>query len=81
MASTAELLIAAGANVVHSESSRASMDENMRRHGAALGGGPSGRYWFGSHPAAADGLEALSLLLTALSQSDRNLSEISREPQ
>jgi phosphomannomutase len=81
LASTAELLSTASANVVHSDSSRASMDESMRRHGAALGGGPGGRYWFGSQPAAADGLEALSLLLTVLSQSDRNLSEISRKIQ
>ncbi len=74
--STAEQLAAAGACVVRSAASRAAMHEAMNTRQALLGGGPSGRYWFRSQPPMADGLETLSLLLTALSQSDRHLSEM-----
>lgn len=75
----AEQLAAAGACVVSSGASRAAMDDAMRQRRALLGGGPSGRYWFRWQPPAADGLETLSLLLRALSQSDRQLSELASE--
>jgi phosphomannomutase len=54
------------------------MHAAMSARDAALGGGPSGRYWYGARPPLADGLRTLSLLLTILSQSDRPLSETVR---
>lgn len=71
----AERLAAAGARVARSDASRADMHAAMDARGAAVGGGPSGRYWYGGRPPIADGLRSLTLLLTILSQSDRPLSE------
>jgi phosphomannomutase len=73
-------LVELGCRIVRSRPSRAAMHRAMRRSGAVLGGGDSGRFW---HLAAiknaeapiADALRTLALLLAALSQSDRRLSE------
>jgi len=77
-AATVERIAAAGGRVVRSGASRANMHAAMAAHDAALGGGPSGRFWYGALPPTADGLRTLSLLLTILSQSDRPLSETVR---
>ena len=74
-AKTVERIASAGGRVVRSGASRASMHAAMVAHDAALGGGPSGRFWHGARPPMADGLRSLSLLLTILSQSDRPLSQ------
>lgn len=73
---TIDRLAAAGAKVVRSESSRAAMDAAMRERQAILGGGASGRFWFGNQPPMLDGLKTLSLVLTILSQSDRPFSNV-----
>ena len=63
--------------VVFSDARRASMERTMRRHGAKLAGGPSGRFWYTDHgPPLPDALITLTLLLVILSQSDRRLSEV-----
>jgi hypothetical protein len=49
------------------------MARSMAEHRARLGGGPSGRLWYGS---AADALQTLTHLLVLLSQSDRPLSQL-----
>jgi phosphomannomutase len=77
-AATVERIAAAGGRVTRSGASRAEMHAAMSARDAALGGGPSGRYWYGARPPLADGLRTLSLLLTILSQSDRPLSETVR---
>jgi phosphomannomutase len=68
-------LEASGARVVCSDARRAAMDDAMRRHAAALAGGPSGRFWYGAPPLA-DALRTVSLLLMLLSTSDRPLSQV-----
>jgi phosphomannomutase len=72
---TEQRLAAAGACVVRSGASRAAMHESMSHSAALFGGGPSGRFWYRRQAPTTDALETLSLLLTALSQSDRHLSE------
>jgi phosphomannomutase len=65
-----------GGRTIYSDSTRQAMCEAMHAHGAVLGGGPSGRFWFSGSPAAPDVLLTLSLLLTILSESDRPLSDV-----
>jgi len=52
----------------------------MRQHGAILGGGPSGRFWYAGHAAAGlplpDALMTLTLLLELLSRTDDPLSVV-----
>jgi hypothetical protein len=48
----------------------------MREHHARLGGGASGRFWFGGPAVAPDALHVLALLLNVLSRSDRPLSAV-----
>jgi len=56
---------------------RAEFHRAMRDHDAGLGADASGRLWFSeAGPPGADALAALSLLLEALSRSDRPLSEV-----
>ncbi len=69
-----EAILDAGADVVASRSAKAEMSECMRDRRAIFGGGPSGRYWFRAPYPVADGLRALSLLLTILSGNDAPLS-------
>jgi hypothetical protein len=66
----------AGRRVVTAGPRRCDIAQAMRRAGAALGGGPSGRLWHARvGPPLPDGLMTLTLLLKLLSQSDRSLSE------
>lgn len=58
------------------DSSRAAMDRAMRESCATIGGGNSGRIWFGHDPPLPDALETLARLLVILSKSDRPLSEV-----
>ena len=66
-----------GGRVVASGALRQAMADSMRRHGAILGGGPSGRFWHaaGGVPVP-DALRTLTQLLVLLSRSDRTLSEV-----
>jgi len=67
-----------GGRVIGCDPRRAEMDRAIRRSGAILGGGPSGRFWHrreGDH-CSPDALVTLTLLLRILSQSDRRLSEV-----
>ena len=66
-----------GRRVILSSPLREAMARTMRRHGALLGGGPSGRLWHadGGLPLP-DALRTVTRLLTLLSRSDRPLSEI-----
>jgi phosphomannomutase len=74
----AEAIERAGGVAVVSASSREAMCRAMREHTALLGGGPSGRVWFGQPCPRPDALRALATLLVLLSQSDRALSEVQR---
>ncbi len=65
-----------GAHVVVAASTREAVYDAFVEHEAQLAGGPSGRFWFDTQPPAADGLLAVSFLLTLLSQSDRAVSEV-----
>jgi phosphomannomutase len=65
-----------GGRVVTSGPRRGQMAAAMRAHGALLGGGPSGRFWYGAAPPLPDALLSLTLLLRILSQSDRRFSEV-----
>ncbi|MHB9047410.1 MAG: hypothetical protein ACYC35_15840 [Pirellulales bacterium] len=67
---------AGGRPVAGGATTREEMARAVRDSGAALGGGPSGRYVFANGPPAADALRVLTLVLTILSQSDRPLSEV-----
>jgi phosphomannomutase len=69
-------LRAAGLTVISSASGRAEMHAAMAKSTAMLGGGPSGRIWFGGPTPAADAMETLAQLLVILSQSDRPLSRV-----
>ncbi len=69
-------LTAAGTGPIESASRCESMFVAMQRSGAALGGGPSGRIWFGGELPQPDALRTLGELLQLLSQSDRPLSEV-----
>ena len=67
-----------GGRVIGCDPRRAEMDRAVRRSGAILGGGPSGRFWHrreGDHRSP-DALVTLTLLLRILSQSDHRLSEV-----
>ena len=59
---------------------RSAMAAAMRQHGAILGGGPSGRFWYAGHAAAGlplpDALMTLTLLLELLSRTDDPLSVV-----
>ncbi len=75
----AETVAAWGLQVVSSDPRRAAVQQAMHHHGAKLGGGPSGRFWFGfadGGPPLPDALMTLTRLLTILSQSDRRFSEV-----
>ncbi len=69
-------LILAGAPPIESMSTRQSMFVTMQRTGAVLGGGPSGRLWFGGELPQTDALRTLAELLQLLSQGDPVLSEV-----
>lgn len=74
----AESVRAIGGCPVWGDALRARMDQAMRAHRAALGGGPSGRFWHfvpESCPSA-DAIRTVTLALTILSQSDRPLSAV-----
>ena len=66
-----------GISVARSSSRRADMAAAMLKHGATLGGGPSGRFW---HLAAGlplcDALMTVTRLLIALSRGDAPLSQV-----
>jgi len=64
------------ARVMRSGPRRAQMAATMREHRALLGGGPSGRFWYGAAPPLPDALMSVTLLLRILSQSDRRFSEV-----
>ncbi len=65
-----------GARAIPGGATREAMAATIQSSEALLGGGASGRFWFGARPAAPDSLMALSLLLALLSQSDRPFSEV-----
>jgi len=65
-----------GAEVSRAPSTRQAMSEWFVERGAALAGGPSGRFWFGSSPPAPDALLSLCFWLAVLSQSDRTAGEV-----
>jgi phosphomannomutase len=73
----AERLDQLGISVARSGPRRAEMAAAMREHGAALGGGPSARFW---HCEAGlplcDALMTVTRLLIALSSSDEPLSKV-----
>ena len=69
-------LAAARLKAIEAPSTRQSMFAAMQRSGAALGGGPSGRLWFGGELPHADALRSIGELLQLLSQSDQPLSEV-----
>ena len=66
-----------GIRVASSSPRRADMAAAMLKHGAALGGGPSGRFW---HAEAGlplcDALMTVTRLLIVLSRSDEPLSQV-----
>ena len=63
-----------GARLLRTHGTRQAVCEQMLASEALLGGGSEGRIWFSGEPPTADALSALSLLLAALSASDRSLS-------
>jgi phosphomannomutase len=67
-----------GAGVATSPSRRAAMYRAMREHSARLGGGPTGRFWYGNEDGhvSADAVASVTHLLRILSRSDRQLSEV-----
>ncbi len=70
-------LASLGAEVVRSDPSRAAMAEALRRHGAACGGSPDGRLWYGGAGVPLpDALHTLTHLLALLSRSDRPFSVV-----
>jgi phosphomannomutase/phosphoglucomutase len=74
--SVAERIAAMGGQTVSAGSTRAAMEATLRQHGAVLGGGPRGRFWYACGPAVADALRTLTYLLVLSSRSDRRLSEV-----
>ncbi|MEN6493871.1 MAG: hypothetical protein ABFD16_06225 [Thermoguttaceae bacterium] len=62
-----------GCQVIASDARPEEMARSMGEHRARLGGGPSGRLWYGR---VADALQTLTHLLVLLSQSDRPLSQV-----
>ena len=76
-AELAQRLESLGVRVVRSDPLRASMARTMRQQAAALGGGPSGRFWYPVEDAALpDAVRTLTRLLVLLSRSDRALSAV-----
>jgi len=69
-----QFLNASGVKTARSEDSRAAMFQAMQEHQADLGGGPSGRFWFGGGVPTADAVRAVAETLALLSGSDRPLS-------
>jgi phosphomannomutase len=73
----ADRLESSGIRVAGSSPRRADMAATMLKHGAALGGGPSGRFW---HAEAGlplcDALMTVTRLFSALSRSDQPLSQV-----
>jgi phosphomannomutase len=65
-----------GGTVATSAASREAMYAAVDTHRAVLGGGASGRLWFGADWPICDALLLISLLLGILSQTDRPLSEV-----
>lgn len=63
--------------LIESRATREAMFLAMQASGAAIGGGASGRYWFNHGAPQADALLTLSLVLSLLSQTDRELSVVS----
>jgi phosphomannomutase len=69
------MLVEVGAQLHVSTPQRAEMAAALQATGAIVGGGPSGRLWFSTPLPCPDGLRAVALLLTVLSQSDWSTSE------
>ena len=73
---------ASNIRVVVSNPQRQAMAQAMQRSKAILGGGPSGRIWYGGSsnmdpkPIVADALQTLTVILNLLSRSDRPLSAV-----
>ncbi len=67
---------ALGGLAQQSLASRQAMYESLRRAGALIGGGPSGRIWLAGAAPTCDTLLSLSMLLRLLSESDLPLSEV-----
>jgi phosphomannomutase len=57
-------------------STRAVMFEAMQSTAAAFGGGPSGRFWFRDNALVCDAFRTLAAILSALSCSDAECSEV-----
>ena len=73
----ADRLVQLGMQVARSSPRRADMHAAMLKHGAALGGGPSGRFWHAeSGLPLCDALMTVTRLLIALSRGDEPLSEV-----
>jgi len=78
----ADALTARGVGVSTAAFRRSDMARAMRHSGAALGGGPSGRFWHTlAGPPLPDALMTLTLLLELLSQRDRSLSDTASAPR
>ena len=65
-----------GCDVVTSHANRNAMFETIQLAEATLGGGNSGRFWFKKKQPIADALTALATVLSILSQSDREFSDV-----
>ncbi len=66
-----------GISVARSGPRRADMAAAMLKHGATLGGGPSGRFWHSAAgPPLCDALMTVTRLLIALSRGDAPLSQV-----
>ena len=74
----AESIGRAGGKLLVAGPAQAAMHTACCESQAIVGGGPSGRFWFGGQRPVADVLRLLALLLNILSQSDRPLSEVVR---
>lgn len=68
-----------GAQVELAPARPAAMIKAMRALGAQLGGGASGRIWFGDTTTTADALLALSGVLAALSWTDAPISQVLKQ--
>ncbi|MCA9246659.1 MAG: hypothetical protein KDA42_06070 [Planctomycetales bacterium] len=64
-----------GGRAIRSDSKRETMFTAMQRHGAVIGGGATGRFWFPTPLPCPDALEAITALVCELSLSDRRLSQ------